>query len=464
MTTRTFNKLKNVIQCTLVLEDGTDFLIPMREDGYIHANKLCNPVKKQPSAWRKLVATKELIEKLEVKLSSEAKSKGNIKPIEIYKGNNGTYTRGTWIHPDLGFNLAQWCSPSFALQVSKWIKELIITGTVKQGFEKCNDDIIKELQLECERLKNECKIKDDVIISQEGQNTHLEKELARFRTKHQSHLHRREIHKLREGKCVYLINMIEGDHSLNSDILKIKIGYTNNITRRVSGFRTANPYCKLLYVMFTDKALSIESIMKERYEKQLMPNNREFISDVSIDELANNILTIAELINSEYTIEPQSDIDQFNDIVTETAISDSDSDEDTPTHKRCGGTVGKHLTEEDRLLPIEKFHKNKNNKDGRQRLCAECIGTGKYGDKRNRRKRVTIPKFDITTHKWCNLCEKAKIFDFFFKDKSTADGYHSNCKACKGQQKRNQKINKAEKAAKINAKQADSSEENESED
>lgn len=30
---------------------------------------------------------------------------------------------GTWIHPDLAIQLAQWCNKPFAIQVSRWVRE-----------------------------------------------------------------------------------------------------------------------------------------------------------------------------------------------------------------------------------------------------------------------------------------------------------------------------------------------------
>jgi len=38
--------------------------------------------------------------------------------IDIKKGNSSKFEQGSWIHPDLGIHLAQWISPSFALQGS----------------------------------------------------------------------------------------------------------------------------------------------------------------------------------------------------------------------------------------------------------------------------------------------------------------------------------------------------------
>lgn len=35
---------------------------------------------------------------------------------------------GVWVHPDLAIDLASFCSPSFAIQVGRWIREWFVTG------------------------------------------------------------------------------------------------------------------------------------------------------------------------------------------------------------------------------------------------------------------------------------------------------------------------------------------------
>jgi len=149
-----FKKVGDIFQCKLNLEDGTDFIIPMREDGYIFATALCKTVGKKPNDWLRLRETKNLIKDLE-------KSKSGIPDlqlIEVYKGNSSKYNSGTWIHPDLGIQLAQWCSPSFSLQVSKWIRELIITDKVELGKEKSNNSLQEELNKIIKQLEEQIEI------------------------------------------------------------------------------------------------------------------------------------------------------------------------------------------------------------------------------------------------------------------------------------------------------------------
>ena len=152
MTTRTFVKINDIFQCELLLENGSNFTIPLREDGYIFATGLCKAVGKQVNGWLRLKETKEMIKELEksgaentasqinnaetrihasalIKKSGTENTASQIKNpdihirvselIEVYKGGNNKYNQGTWVHPDLGLQLAQWCSPNFSLQVNK---------------------------------------------------------------------------------------------------------------------------------------------------------------------------------------------------------------------------------------------------------------------------------------------------------------------------------------------------------
>jgi hypothetical protein len=152
-----FEKVNNVIKCKLILEDNSEFIIPMREDGYIHATALCKAANKKVNHWLELKETKELRNKLE-----KSDTGINISQlIEVYKGNSGKYVQGTWIHPDLGIQLAQWCLPNFALQVSKWIRELLITDKVELRKEKSNAEIKDEF----EKIKKQ--LEEQVLLTKE---------------------------------------------------------------------------------------------------------------------------------------------------------------------------------------------------------------------------------------------------------------------------------------------------------
>ena len=155
MTTRTFEKINDIFQCKLILENGEEFTIPLREDGYIFATWLCKAVGKKVNGWLRLKETKELI-----KIFSLETGIDENKLIEIKQSGN-KYYQGTWIHRILATNLGQWCSLHFTLQVSKWIEEWCLIKNNEEKYLKeiynikpdnLNDD--KEMQIQ-KRLQEE---------------------------------------------------------------------------------------------------------------------------------------------------------------------------------------------------------------------------------------------------------------------------------------------------------------------
>jgi len=87
-----------------------------REDGFINATAMCKAGGKQFKHWNCLESTKELIKVL------EKMNLGKNQFIDIIiKGPNNK--RGSWIHPILATNLAQWISSEFGLKVCLWIEE-----------------------------------------------------------------------------------------------------------------------------------------------------------------------------------------------------------------------------------------------------------------------------------------------------------------------------------------------------
>ena len=458
MTTRTFEKINDLFHCKLILENGQEFTIPLREDGYIFATGLCKAIGKKVNGWLRLKETKKLkktlednlfrVTELEKQLNKTDFQKNGITKnskelIEIYQGGNNIYNQGTWVHPDLGLNLAQWCCPSFSLQVSKWLRELIFTGNVEIEKEKTDGEIntnyqniIKELYETKEKLENA----ENLLQKYDKNNIELSSKYNKVHLNHQYYLRRKELYKLRKGNSVYLIDM-KLSYGDDLQTKRLKVGFSSNITDRVSSFRTSNPFCQVIAVMYTYNSEVIEKFMKTKYDNNLKPNNHEFISGIDIEELKESMIAFVKMLNCEYTLETDEELRKFNKhIIKEGEVEEIEDNKIINEKKRCGGLH--HETEESRILPLNEFFKNKSNKDGYARLCKECYLIGVYGDRRKKRKIVTLPKFDTTSHKWCNLCESVKNQSDFYADKATKDGLNSNCKACKNHQKKIYKENK----------------------
>ena len=90
----------------------------IREDGFLNATAMCKVGKKEFKHWNSLISTKKIIKSLGDMLKVPSS-----QLIDVKKGCTSKYQQGSWIHPLLGTNLAQWISIEFSIKVSKWIEE-----------------------------------------------------------------------------------------------------------------------------------------------------------------------------------------------------------------------------------------------------------------------------------------------------------------------------------------------------
>lgn len=421
----------SIFHCKLHLTTGEFFDIPMRkDDGYIQATRMCQAANKRLDHWKNSSETKQIIKFLTQYLKMDEN-----KLIQSKMGNTKKLQKGTWVHPDLGIHLAQWCSPVFSIQVSRWIRELTLTGSVQLGKEKTAEELQKCLDKALSRAEHAEQLNTSLL----HENKHLQEKYDKLYLNHQYYLKRKKLYKLPEGKCVYIVNTTGDDNDM-----KLKIGKSDNITGRVSGFRTSSPLCKLMFLMYTDQHHDIEKHIKRIYEDN-RPHGREFIEGVPFENIKKHILDLADILRSNYRIETEEQLYEFNKhLITEEEAQEviqnepvEETKDAEPTSKRCGGHW--HKTEEERMVPLEMFYRHSSHKDGRARLCKDCYAKSQnrqgYNEKCRRDK--PLPEFNTTTHKWCNRCESVKEHDQFYRTSTTKDGMCSNCKSCKAEQKKN---------------------------
>lgn len=86
-------------------------------DGYINATALCKAAGKEFKHYAENATTKAFV----TELSSEV----GIPTTALIQTVRGgvPQLQGTWVHPQVSINLAQWASPKFAVLVSKWVLE-----------------------------------------------------------------------------------------------------------------------------------------------------------------------------------------------------------------------------------------------------------------------------------------------------------------------------------------------------
>lgn len=108
------------MQLSLINRKIENDLIPQRaSDGYINATAMCKAVGKQFNDYSRTGPTQAFLQELAAETGLPVSGL-----IVTIKGGNPEM-QGTWVHPDVAINLGQWCSPKFAVAVSRWVREWI---------------------------------------------------------------------------------------------------------------------------------------------------------------------------------------------------------------------------------------------------------------------------------------------------------------------------------------------------
>ena len=209
-----------LFNCSLKLPNGSSITILMREDGYINATMLCKAHgKKLLGHYNENKQTKAYLQELSINIG--------IPILELFVTNVGGNHSGTWVHRKVAIHLAQWLSPSFAVQVSNWLDELLITGKVELRNEKSNKEL--EYKLE-EQLKLLTEEKEEVINTAKKQLEETQEEIKKLRKKYVKQP--KEV--LERKNVVYLMTSEEsekvGEYNVGKalDLSKRKESYNHN--------------------------------------------------------------------------------------------------------------------------------------------------------------------------------------------------------------------------------------------
>ena len=146
--------------CALKLPNGSSITILMREDGMINATMLCKAGKKLLANYNQNKQTKEYLDAL----SSDMRIPIS-QLIQICKGNSYKFQQGTWVHRKVAIHLAQWLSPSFAVQVSNWLDELRLQLEEKNKILETKDNEIKTLIEETKQSQDSLNTKEEKLTN-----------------------------------------------------------------------------------------------------------------------------------------------------------------------------------------------------------------------------------------------------------------------------------------------------------
>ena len=109
----------------LIVRDWNGKSIRQRADGFLSATDMCTAGGKSFGHWHTQKSTKEYLDALAIKHYRDSDN----GPVESNVGGSPE-TTGTWVDRRVALRLAQWISPTFALQVDEWVEELLTKGVV----------------------------------------------------------------------------------------------------------------------------------------------------------------------------------------------------------------------------------------------------------------------------------------------------------------------------------------------
>ena len=93
-------------------------------DGYINATAMCKVAGKLFADYGRLLSTQEFLEALSADMG--------IPISQLVQSVKCGFAQGTWVHPQVAIHLAQWLSPTFAVQVTKWVYDWISGAAAPQ--------------------------------------------------------------------------------------------------------------------------------------------------------------------------------------------------------------------------------------------------------------------------------------------------------------------------------------------
>ena len=138
-----------------------------RTDGFINATAMCVAHGKDVSDWLKTDDAWETVAALaeDLEIAPKSHKSGNsvftrvsaaFPSLVIVRRGSPEFKGGTWMHYDIALYLAQWCNKPFAIQVSRWVREWLLTGRTPLQV-----DIEQEIADHEKRCSKRIKLKDE---------------------------------------------------------------------------------------------------------------------------------------------------------------------------------------------------------------------------------------------------------------------------------------------------------------
>ena len=405
-------------------------IIARKSDGYINASALCKAGKKLWKNYFQNAKTKAFIEALVLAAGIPA-----AKLIKLGTGSKNikNSTRETWVHRKVAIHMAQWISPYFAVKVTDWIEELLITGSVTLGQEKSTKELEDRYM---KQLENITKEKNELNQSY----------LALHKT-HQTMLKRRkrDVHEI--GNCVYIVSHEAFTEFYGDDYHKIGIATQINketfpaFTKRLSTYNTGAPgNYTVHYILYVEENKLIEDILKVKYRKHINHGNKEWIKTIKSEDIILFLRNICESLGVNYKEKLYQEIyDDMFEMESDKEESDkeeSDKEEsDGAKYENILENIRKYDTNELRDFLVEfsldsmgrKLEKRKKLKEYVEKKLGK---TPVQEVNRIYKNNITTITVGMPVQKCCKCKEDRALCDFY-KDKTKENGIEVMCKFCR---------------------------------
>lgn len=101
-------------------EYGGEIIRQRSSDGFINATAMCRTAGREWPEYRRLKSTNRFFDALSLDLG--------IPQAQLAVSNLGSpggdrRNQGTWVHPQVAIDLAQWLSPEFKIRVTRWVMD-----------------------------------------------------------------------------------------------------------------------------------------------------------------------------------------------------------------------------------------------------------------------------------------------------------------------------------------------------
>jgi hypothetical protein len=133
----------------IIIHEANGLQIGQRRlDGYINLTKMAQANGKKLNDYLRLDITKAFLEELSIDTGIPVS-----KLTQIQRGKPA-HLQGTWGHPQVAINCAQWCSAKFAVLVSNWVVKWMVTGNNPIQPQPTSTEIPTDLSAIVKELEN----------------------------------------------------------------------------------------------------------------------------------------------------------------------------------------------------------------------------------------------------------------------------------------------------------------------